>query len=392
MLLAILFIVVNLQVNTRIYRFEEGYVELWYQIPLKDIVPLTESNSFLREFSYRLEITSKREKESTIREGNKVIVHDAGDCVYEYFPLWLYPDSFSYQLVISTAMEREIVSGDFAALIDTATFYASDVMLGLKKIEGESFSRRGIKFTPFLLPQFSNYDTIFSYIEVYGLVPDSLFYKIHYQIRDSLFQKVYEKFFQRPKFDYSQYDTHSIVLSALSSGDYLLSVEVFEPALNMTVRRECPFKVKELLPDITNERFAWEIKYLVADKEYKKFCNMDYNEQVKYLKKFWAKRNYKDFERRLLEADLLFSVSNLKGRDTPQGKFYILKGPPDEIKKYGIEQELWIYEREGLEVLFRDTDGDGVYELMGMAKIGAQEFQENLKDRKELWKYLYRCD
>lgn len=408
-LLSIIFLIGDLQITTRIYRFEECYVELWYQIPVRNIISLQVANPNEREFSYKLLLTAVGEKDTTVRKGIKHFVSDSGDYVYDYFPLWLYPDTFSYQLFISALLEKATITGGFKVFSDTLLFYASDLVLGLKKIKGESFSRRGIKFLPLILPQFSNYDTLFSYIEIYGLVPDSLFYTVHYQIKDSLNQIVYECNLRRPKLEYTQFDTISIPLYSLNAADYTLSVNIYDPALNTTVTRECNFRVKEVLPDILCEKFAWEIKYLVSKEEYERFSKMDYNQQVKYLKKFWAKRNYKEFERRLLQADEIFSVSHLKGRDTPQGKFYILKGPPDEIKKYGIEkevlgdllrpgtdvgrsQELWIYEREGIQVLFRDTDSDGVYELVGVTKIGTQEFQENLKDREELWKHLYKCD
>jgi|GEM_PF-6489791 len=130
--------------------------------------------------------------------------------------------------------------------------------------------------------------------------------------------------------------------------------------------------------------------------------------QVDYLKRFWAKRNYEKFEKRLLEADDKFSTPFMRGRDTPMGRSYILIGPPDEIKKYGEyvtrgevlygkahtgePKEIWVYETKGVQVLFMDKDKDGIYEFIGISKIGEEESEDNLKEREVLWKLLFRDD
>jgi GWxTD domain-containing protein len=236
-------------------------------------------------------------------------------------------------------------------------------------------------------------------------VPDSLFYEIHYRIIDNSSSIVLDKAFKRVKFDYDQFDTISIPLQSYVNGDYSLVVEVFDLALGLKAKKDCSFRLKEVLPEVLDKKFAWEIRYLVSEKEYKRFQKMDYSQQVEYLKRFWAKRDYKKFEKRLLEADEKFSTSFIKGRDTPMGKYYILNGPPDEIKKYGLEeiltptkyrdgelersQELWIYETMGIEVLFKDINNDGVYELINISKIGRQERDDWLKDRRELERFLY---
>lgn len=143
----------------------------------------------------------------------------------------------------------------------------------------------------------------------------------------------------------------------------------------MSIQKSCEFKISEIDFDITDKPYAREIKYLVSEKEYKKFLKMSHSNQIEYLKKFWSKRDYKSFEKRLLEADQKFSTSNLKGRDTNQGRFFILYGPPDEIEyrpmeTTGAPAQVWHYEARGWSLLWCDSDNDGNYELKGNVDFG----------------------
>lgn len=264
MMFILCYLFATVRLNTYPYQFDEGYVEFWYQIPITDIflTPIS-SDSFKGEISYNF-VVYEPSGDSTVRQGNKVF--------------------FSDEVVKS---EKEI-----AICSDTLSFYSSDILLGKKKNFGAAFKRNDVTFTPIINCTFSNLDTLFSYIEIYGLIPDSLFYEVRYQISNNKSKIMYDAYFKRPKYEYKTHDTISIFLGSFSKGNYTLKLEVFEPALNMVIQKEVGFRVIEVLFDITNARYAWEIKYLVSEKEYKKFLKMDYPTQIKYLEKFWSKRNY----------------------------------------------------------------------------------------------------
>ncbi len=373
MMFILWYLFATVRLNTHAYQFDEGYVEFWYQIPITDIffTPIS-SDSFKGEVSYDF-VVYEPGGDSTVRQGRRVFFSEKlniGDYVFDCFPLWLYPGHFVCKLVINTGGEVAKSEKKIAICSDTISFYSSDILLSKKKIYGSAFKRHDITFTPIISCTFSNLDTLFSYFEIYGLIPDSLLYEVRYQILNNKSKIVYDAYFKRPKYEYRCYDTISIFLGNFSTGNYTLKVEVFEPALNMLIQKGVGFKVKKALFDITEARYAREIKYLVSEKEYKKFLKMDYPRLIDYLKKFWSKRNYKEFEKRLLEADEKFSTSNLRGRDTNQGKFYILNGPPDEIEyrpmeTTGAPAQVWYYESKGLLLLWCDSNGDGDYELMG---------------------------
>ena len=410
----ILFLLYSNGIQTTLYKFNEGYCEFWYQIPLTQIFSTGElfaSDSIIKQYAYEIILYSQETRDSISRKGIKGTVikaHQKTDCVIDCFPLYLYSGKFNFKFVISPGGELIVKEGVIEVIPETTLFYLSDIVLS-KAGKREHIFHRKIDLFPLIIPEYTNMDTLFAYIEIYGLVPDSLFYEIHYRIIDNSSSIVLDKAFMRVKFDYDQFDTISIPLQSYVNGDYSLVVEVFDPALNLRVQRGCGFRVKELLPEVLDKRFAWEIKYLVSEKEYKKFQKMDYSQQVDYLKRFWAKRNYEKFEKRLIEADDKFSTPFMRGRDTPMGRCYILNGPPDEIKKYGEEyvtrgevlygkahtgepKEIWVYGTKGVQVLFMDKDKDGIYEFIGISKIGEEESEDNLKEREVLWNLLFRND
>jgi len=400
-----------MDIQTTLYKFNEGYCEFWYQIPLTQVFSINEfsasEDSIVKQYTYEIILYSKETNDSISRKGIKGTVikaHQKTDYVIDCFPLYLHSGKFNFKFVINPGGELIVKEGVIEVIPETTLFYLSDIVLS-KAGKRELIFHRKIDLFPLIIPEYTNMDTLFAYIEIYGLVPDSLFYEIHYRIIDNLSSIIFDKLFRRTKFDYDQFDTMSIPLGNYISGDYSLCVEVFDPALGSRAKKDCGFRVKELLPEVLDKRFAWEIKYLVSEKEYKKFQKMDYSQQVDYLKRFWAKRDYRKFEKRLLEADEKFSTSLVKGRDTPMGRYYILNGPPNEIKKYGLEkiltptkyrdgelersQELWIYETMGIEVLFKDINNDGIYELIKVSKIGHQDHNDWLQDHLELEGFLY---
>lgn len=398
-----------LEIQSNLYKFDEGYCECWYKIPVSDIFSMDEvdknKDTLVKQYSYKITIYAG--KDSIFREGIKramVTSKQNSDYILDYFPLYLTEGNFSYRLSISCGGETKIIDGVYEVLPDTAIFWLSDLILSNRTQKDGTFMRNGIQFYPSIPPVYSNKDTLFSYIEIYGLVPDSLFYVIHYKIMDSLSNLLFDKSFSRLKYNYKQFDTISIYLGTYPAGIHNLIVAVFEPALKLNAQKKCNFTIREFLPEIIDKPYAWEINYLVSENEYKKFSGLSYTQKVQYLKKFWSKRNYSEFERNMLEADAKFSTSFKRGRDTPQGRFYIVNGPPDEIKKYGLEairtpnkfrdgeferaQEVWIYEAKGIEIFFKDTNDDGIYELIRINPLGYQDGVDVLKNREELKGYF----
>lgn len=403
-----------IDVDIACYRFNECYVELWYRIPVSSIFSIDEligeRDTTMKKYAYQLIVYSTTKSDTAIKQGVKgsfVETKKYEGYFIDRIPLYLYPGHFSYVFEISSGGAKTTRTGELEILSDTIPFTSSDIIL-FKKNKGEDSIFIGVRdgLIPLIEPEYTPIDTLYSYLEVYCLMPDSLFYTIHYTVIDSNGKVVFDKCQQRLKQTYIHPETISVALVNFYEGLYHFKVEIIDQPSEMKIIRDCSFRIKEILPEIADKKFAREIQYLVSKDEYKKFCEMNNLQQLRYLQKFWAKRDYLEFERRLLYADEKFSTLFLKGRNTPQGKYYILHGPPDEIfsnpfpsatrqqvrsggPHMGEPQEVWVYEKEGLQVIFRDINKDGIYELIGTSKLGKETIYDYLQEREELRKYLF---
>ena len=370
----------TLSLTVNCYRFEAGYVEVWYQIPISQIFSPQELKSTAKDtifikYSYRFDIYDENKKDSSYIEGIKgtyITPKQQKDYFIDYLPVSLYPGVFSYRLEIRSGAEKSFYESKIAIPSDTILFYCSDLVLG--KRNNKDFIFHKLAFTPSIISDFVDQDTLFSYLEIYGLTPDSLFYNVKYQINttDNIF---YERSKKRLKYADIQIDTFSVGLHDLVDGNYTFLVEVYDSALNSSISCKKAFSVKSLFDDIARMKFYSDIQYLVSDYEYNNFCHLNGYQKKIYLKKFWSKNNYWEVEKRLLEADEKFSLRLLKGRDSERGKLYIKNGPPDDIEVIAMAGwarpfEVWHYFSKGYDVLFCDIKDDGNPRLIKTFKTG----------------------
>ncbi|MGB3477595.1 MAG: GWxTD domain-containing protein [bacterium] len=364
------------------YRFQDGYTELWYQLSISDILTyneqvLVQKSTILKEFSYRLGIYDDVKKDSAFIEGTKGAYITRGQQTgyfIDHIPVYLYPGNFSYCFTVESSGYEQTKTGRIEILSDTIIFQCSDVILGLKN-EKDKFECHRYIFTPNLALEFTNQDTLFSYLEIYGLIPDSLYCSIKYQIIDVSDSIVFERDNRRLKYEYIDADTLTVVLHDFIDGEYTFLVESFDSAWSTTISSRKTFRITSIFDETAAMEFYYEIQYLVSVDEYKKFCNLDEHKKQVYLKQFWSEVDYWQFEERLLEADGKFSISTLKGRDSERGKFCIVNGLPDLIEEiaptnWGLQFEVWHYYSAGFDAVFCDTKLSGNPILIKILRIG----------------------
>lgn len=378
------------------YRFEGGYVEVWYQIPAQSFLSsgaLMSRSEVTEQFSFHFHIYNEETGDSAYLEG-KQSVHitreQQKDFVINSFPLHLYPGRFHYNLEITSGNKRWLSEGKIEIPPDTLLFTSSDVVLGEKRVESE-FTFHNLAFVPAIHREFTRYDVLFSYLEIYGLIPDSLYYNVHYTIISDQGHVIFEGKDKRLKYDYNQLDTIAVNLSNLEEGEYAFSVEVYDPAIEHIIRRTKNFKITEPPADIAHMKYYYAIHYIATPGEYRTFQGLSENEKKAFLKDFWSKRDYWKFEKQLHEADAQFSTGTLRGRDSERGEYYIKNGPPDEVEIVpfaGVARpfEVWHYYSEGFDVLFSDIKDDGnprlvkIFEPGELVKILEQGFREGKID------------
>ncbi|MGQ9847574.1 MAG: GWxTD domain-containing protein [Bacteroidales bacterium] len=399
-----LMVITFMHFDVAIYRFKDGYSEIWYQIPVSQIFSLEElssvaKDSIFKKYYYCINVYDVLKQDSSFFEGMKggfVHIKQKEDYFIDYIPVYLYPGKFSYRLTIGTLGEQSEFEGKIEIDDDTLLLSCSDLILGRENKKGH-FLCHGYAFTPVIDGMFINSNTLFSFIEIYNLFPDSSYYKIQYRIVDSSGTVVLESHRQQQKLNYSQVDTFTTKLADLIDGSYIFSIVIFDISSNSTISRSKKFRIISSYDETSNRKFYKEIKYLVSNEEYKRWCCLSEDEKKVYLKKFWAKRDYQQFEKRLLEADEKFSTPFIRGRDTGQGHIYIQLGPPDWIEyREDIRSpaqknscQIWHYESRGKRLLLVDSNNDGDFELVGEVS-GRDVFEDYLEDHEEIKGYIYK--
>jgi GWxTD domain-containing protein len=364
------------------YRFQNDYAEVWYQLSINDILTqeeqaLVQEKTFLKEFSFELGIYDDAKKDSAFIEGKKgaYITREQGSGYFiDHIPVYLYPGEFRYYLAIESNGFSQRKQGKIEIPSDSIIFQCSDVILGTKNIN-DDFTCCGFAFTPNLACEFADIDSLFSYIEIYGLDPDSLYYRIAYQIIDVSDSVVFKRDKKLLKYEDIHIDTLTVVLHNFLEGQYTFLIETFDSVWNTTIKVQKTFTITSLLDETASMEFYDDIKYLVSADEYKKFCKLDEYKKKAYLKEFWSKVDYQAFEERLLEADKKFSTSTLKGRDSERGRFCISNGLPDLIEDiaftdWGRQFEVWHYYSAGFDAVFCDTKFTGNPRLIKILRIG----------------------
>ena len=389
MCLLILQIFCALSITVEPYRFSTGYVELWYQIPSSAFYPTADTIQSAKtklEYSYRCVVISEADNDSAVKESIKrpaTLERYSREPVVDYIPLYLAPGNYRYRIEFDILKERSVASGAVEVSSDTAAYYGSDLWLG--KLGKEYFERRGIKFSAALAPEYSTKDYMLAYLEIYGPVIDSINYRVQYEITDRNNNVVFQQSLNRNKRNPVQVDTFAAGLARLPDGVYVFRYIATLADQGVVITRHKPFTMRTAIQDLT---FYSEPQYIATPGESKKLREFTGQARDDFLAEFWKKHNYHEYERRIIQADSLFTINAAKGRDTDRGKYMIKTGPPDEIEvmpheKWAKPIELWFYYARGFTAIFCDLKTDNNPRLVKEIR-GTQIAKESLRDMKWL--------
>ncbi|UCG29552.1 MAG: GWxTD domain-containing protein [candidate division WOR-3 bacterium] len=395
--MAFLIVMMLQQMDMNVYRFDRGYIEVWYQLPVAYLVDsqrLHATEDTVYDFySYRFNIQNVDGTDSAILEGKKGVMsygEDSGELILDYIPLSLYSGKFEYALQINARDSKAQGGGIINIPPDTIFFSCSDIVIG--RFGYGDFVFHDLPFLPSIAAEFTDRERIFSYLEIYGLVPDSLFYEASYRILDEEGEVVLEQKRKVLKRDYVQIDTHSVALSQLVDGRYDYTVFIRDSSSQSSVTRIASFAIRTG-GDEAGQEFYEQVQYFITPDEYLKFLGLSGNKRRVYLKEFWSRHDYGLLVRRIKQADERFSAGNMLGRDSERGRLYILLGAPDEIETIPIATwsrpfEVWYYYGRN-DYLFCDVRNDHNPKLIRILKPGeiAQIIETGFRDgiREEDW-------
>lgn len=373
---AICFVILtSFGLSTDVFRFDGGYVEIWFRVApgvhLEEQPMLSSESTLNSHYSYDLEIVNDDGSDSASISDTKDAFLSGNGVIVDHVPLTLYSGKFAYTMRVHVGQDSCVARGSIDIPFATEQLSCSDVVLGRIGASGQFF--RGVCFLPAVTTEFYSGEHMLSYLEIYGLEPDSLQYEAVYRISDSKGTVLLEQKKKVLKYDYVQVDTHAVSLRGMTDGTYNYSVTIKDPSSGSNVIRDRRLSVT-IHGDVVEPRFYREIKYLVSSIEYKRFEELDGAQRRVYLKEFWSRHDYYRFEKRMLEADAAFSTYTLQGRDSERGRLYIMQGPPDEVEVVPIADwarpfEVWRYYGRK-DYVFCDTRNDHNPRLIRVLKPG----------------------
>jgi len=361
-----------------VYRFERGNVEVWYQLPISYVVDTMDyrvaDDTIALTFTYQLRINNEDGTDSANLEGRKsasVNREEQGDFIVDYLPVHLYPGRFLFTFDIYAQTGDFHAEGAIEIQPETGFLFGSDVVLGRGGFS--QFLYHDFPMIPSIVTEFGVHNRLLVYLELYDLVPDSLYYLAQYRIYDQTDAILLSEKKKVLKFDYAQVDTHLIDLSRLVPGLYRYSIEIVDSSSSASVTRSIAFTITADEGIVYRELYD-DIQYMVSSSEYRKFQKLSEIQREVYLKEFWHRHDYGLFARRIAESDERFSAGSVLGRDSERGRLYVLLGPPDEIENIPIENwarpfEVWHYYGKN-DFLFSDIKNDQNPRLIKVLKPG----------------------
>ncbi len=265
--------------------------------------------------------------------------------------------------------------------------YTSDLQLLLSMYPGEDsvFGRFGYVQIPNPSSIYgAERDTLFFYMELYNLYPDTVPYFVRYYILDERGNPIrVTSPMKKSKLELPVV-RDGILLKGLQTGKYTIKVQVVDPSSGKSVEDERGFVYYSAGAPGQEEsqemKYFYFIDYYASPSDLRELESLPEEGKVLYLRKFWKKFDptpstdynefFVEFVRRCKYADANFSLPEKPGRLTDRGRIYIKYGPPDERNRVTFEltsrnREHWIYYSGGLkEFVFVDLKNTGDFELV----------------------------
>ncbi len=213
------------------------------------------------------------------------------------------------------------------------------------------------------------------YYEVYNLVPDSNFYEILIEIKDSVGNKVKKlPSVKRVKKGRAMQDAVAINVQSLKEGTYMLCLKVTDKSTGDTAVGCKKFYIinqppKNRVVFFQNRKYDTLFYLWASPEEVAEYNGLTPQGKRLFLEKFWQKHDYREFEKRINFANTYYSFGDTPGWKTDRGKTYIKYGPPSEIEKKSFGKEFtsyehWHYYHNNMHFVFADKTGTGEFKLI----------------------------
>ena len=358
------------------------YCEIYYLVNLNT---LKERDS-IRSFKVKIEVNGGKLTEPVIKEWNQTS-KQKGNFSIDKFDITLPEGIYTVHMELSdlNSGRKGEAEVNVKALKRSPTLNLSDIEFLYSIYPGQNkiFQKFGLVQIPNPVRTYSALkDTLYFYIEIYHLVPDTERYIVQYAVLNERGEVVKaSKPFIRFKNELHVI-RDGIIIGDLAPGNYILHVEVTDMSTKEKAVKESKFYYyTEQAQEISRlASYYYFIDYIATSQEIKEFRSLSEEGKAIFLKKFWKKKDptpetpineyFIEFASRVKYADENFSYGGKLGRYTDMGRIYIKYGPPDERRRetFRLEsrnREHWYYySKGGMEFVFVDVKGTGEYELV----------------------------
>ncbi len=379
---------IKFHIDHTIFRSESTNVtavEFYYAIPFEELIYKVQAETIFSQYQTTLKIRNLNlpDSLSEIKENRFIIpsfryarAHNLR--VLDRLTYFLKPGEYEYEFTIQCSTKIGSTSDRFTVGDDSLKFKISSLLLAHNIIPDTTpnlFNKNNFLIIPnpecrYQAPG----KTLFGYIEIYG---DSVGgdYLINYRVVNLKGETVKMMEYREARISKSQTHIWRMNIGNLEPGDYILTVDIKDLMSGQVAQTSKRFSVvkEKITPyrpvEVVRGKYYRAIKYLVSEKEYKKFLSYSAEGQEAYLSNFWKQNNYEEFESRIEYANEFFSIGPKKGMDTDRGRIYIKYGPPDEKISHTFEtgyrpNEHWIYYNTGYHFIFVDIKQNSDYELI----------------------------
>lgn len=358
------------------------FCEIYYLVNLNT---LKEKDS-VRSFKVRIEVSGGNLSEPVVNEWNQTS-RQKGNYSIDKFDITLPEGLYTVHIELNDLNSERKGVADFKVetLKSSPTLNLSDIEFLYSIYPGQNklFQKFGLVQIPNPVRTYSTLkDTLYFYVEIYHLVPDTERYIVQYAILEESGKVVKaSKPFIRFKNELHVI-RDGIMISDLTPGNYILHIEVTDMSTKEKAVKESRFYYyTEQADEISRlASYYYFIDYIATSEELQEFRSLTDQGKAIFLKKFWKKRDptpetpvneyFIEFASRVKYADENFSYGEKPGRYTDMGRIYIKYGPPDERRRetFRLEsrnREHWYYySKGGMEFIFVDIKGTGEYELV----------------------------
>ena len=419
-----------------------SFVEFYVQVSYARLQFIRDGKAYQATYEIDLYIEDRDENlvlsqsaRDTARANDYSETSAAGQSRLTLFNSYLRPGQYRVRIVVTdreTDKTFEVTRDLFVRDFSGQNLLVSDLQFS-RNIKADSsaspFVKHYRRIEPNVTHLYGQFDAaLFIYYEIYNLAPPIIntqvalssrenaetqtmpsdSFRVHYLMHDANGNEVKRLLKAHRKPGTSSVMSMLLPIATLPSGQYKLTVRVFDEMHGAVAEISDWFKIHWDIfsfKDYSFEEILQQMRHVASREELQKLAQLPEAERQQGLLAFWVSRDptpgtpqneaMDEYYQRIRYANLHFRWFGKEGWESPQGEIYIKYGPPDKIYRYRnadlsegamrstgqqsafpqlaasnmyrigeVLYEVWEYHHPNRQFVFADRRGTGAYELI----------------------------